>query len=517
MRDLLRSADGSSSTRRVFWWAFAALCLVFGTWALANPLTAAPDEPSHMVKAAAVVRGELGGEVRDPTSPDRYFVDVPAVAGLTIDMPRCFAFKPDVTAACMQSIPEGDAGKTMSAATTAVTYNPTYYAIVGLPTLAPMATESDYLMRGVSAALCAALLAWSFAQAAGSRRPDWTSVAVLLSITPMVVFLSSAVSPASVEIAGAAALWSSLGALVHDPRPDRFRSRMAAVGIIGTVFVNLRGLSPLFLAIIVLAVVLTAPWSATWAVLRDRRSWPWIALVSVATVLALVWTGTAGSLSSDGTVRYPDFTFWFTVQWSLGDTSAYLSNMIGQFGWVDTNLPWWLLTGYGVTAGFLVVLAVAVGIWRERTALLLLGVITVAGPVLIQSSQALYIGPVWQGRYFLPAAVGLPILSGIVLSKHFAPIADRVGNRAVALFATVWVVAQVTAFIVNWHRYAYGTDVGWLHAPADAWSPPVPIEAPAAVFLVGLLGVVGLCLSFTSRREPAPDGTPALPMRESVT
>ena len=48
--------------RRAFWSSFALFFALFAVWTLANPLTAAPDEPSHATKAAAVVRGEWVGE-----------------------------------------------------------------------------------------------------------------------------------------------------------------------------------------------------------------------------------------------------------------------------------------------------------------------------------------------------------------------------------------------------------------------------------------------------------------------
>src|SRR5450830_626103 len=39
--------------RRVFWWAFCVLSAAMVLWSLANPPMASPDEPAHVVKAAA--------------------------------------------------------------------------------------------------------------------------------------------------------------------------------------------------------------------------------------------------------------------------------------------------------------------------------------------------------------------------------------------------------------------------------------------------------------------------------
>src|SRR3954452_23631241 len=46
---------------RVWLTAFVAFFALAAAWALASPLTAVPDEPAHMIKAAATVRGQLHG------------------------------------------------------------------------------------------------------------------------------------------------------------------------------------------------------------------------------------------------------------------------------------------------------------------------------------------------------------------------------------------------------------------------------------------------------------------------
>ncbi|NTW42441.1 MAG: DUF2142 domain-containing protein [Cellulomonadaceae bacterium] len=498
------------STARTFWWSFLALFAVFAAWALANPLTAAPDEPAHATKAAAVVRGELVGEVFDPAHPGWGLVDVPAIVAFTTKMPNCFAFKSDVTAACMPSL-EGDPADTTEAVSTASTYNPLYYAVVGLPSLIPTGVETVYLMRLMSAALCALALAWAFAQALTSRRPDWTGLGLVLALTPMAVYMSGAINPASLEIAGAAALWVSLSVLVRDDDHVRAHARVIAICVIASVFVNLRGLSPLFLAIIVTATVLSSPFARTWQTLRRRSTWPWLGLVAVASVLSVVWTRTAGTLDSDGVVYHPTLDFWTAVEWSLGDTSVYVANQMGQFGWVDTNLPTWLLMTIAVTIGSVIVLALALGSRRERLVLIGLAVATVAIPVAIHASQAKYLGIVWQGRYFLPAAVGLPILSGVILARAFGHGGHRLAHRAVVLLGGTWLAYQLTAFVLNLHRYQNGSGHGWRTGPTDQWHPPVPVPLLYLVVLTGLAGVLALCLRGTLRDPVAPAPVDAPP------
>ncbi|WP_163275293.1 DUF2142 domain-containing protein [Cellulomonas iranensis] len=497
------------STRRTFGWSFLALLVTFVAWAVANPMSAAPDEPAHATKAAAVVHGQLVGEVYDPEHPGWGHVDVPAVVAFSTSMPNCFAFKNDVTASCIPSLPTDPAPLTQ-AVTTASTYNPVYYAVVGLPSLLPTGEETLYLMRFVSAVLCALALAWAFTQALSSSRPDWTSLAVLVSMTPMVVYMSSAINPASLEIACATALWVSLPTLLRSTDDARLRSRLAAVCVIAAVFVNLRGLSPLFLAIIVAASVAVSPLPRTWDILRRRATWPWLALVAAAGVASLVWTRTAGTLESDGKVHHPTLDLWTAIQWSLGDTSVYVSNQMGQFGWVDTNLPTWVLMTIAVTAGLLVVLAVALGNRRERAVILALAVLVIVVPVLGHASQAKYLGIVWQGRYFLPASIGLPVLSGLVLARVAGARGLRFAWRTSVLLAGTWVVYQVIAFALNLHRYQNGASHGWRVGPPDQWHPPVPVPVLYLLLLAGLGTLVWLVLRATVRGPlvEALDGDP---------
>ena len=458
-------------------------------WALANPLTAAPDEPAHATKAAAVVRGELVGAVYNPEHPGWGHVTVPAVVAFTTQMPNCFAFKPNVPASCLPHFPQ-DVTAPTQAVSTASAYNPTYYAFVGLPSLFPTGAITIYLMRIASALLCALALAWGMTQALTLRRGSWLGLGVVVALTPMVAFLSGSINPASLEIACAVALWVSLGAIIADPDSARLRSRIAGISIIASVFVNLRGLSPLFLAIIVGSSVLASPWFRTWAVIRDRRTWPWLGLVAAASAAALAWIRFAGSLDSDGIVHHPDLTFWVATQWSLGDTSVYLTNMLGQFGWVDTNLPVSLLVTIAIVIGWLVLMGLVLGTTRERTVMLLLAVATITIPVAIHAWQAKYLGIVWQGRYFLPAAVGLPILASFAIARATGPSWTFAARRTTALLGAMWVAYQAVAFAINLHRYQVGHDGSWRPDAVVAWSPPLPVWLLGGLLAAGLFGTL---------------------------
>src|SRR4029450_8120243 len=53
------------ATPRARWWTtFTLTALVAGIWSPPPPLFAVPDEPAHVIRAAAIVRGDLLGKER---------------------------------------------------------------------------------------------------------------------------------------------------------------------------------------------------------------------------------------------------------------------------------------------------------------------------------------------------------------------------------------------------------------------------------------------------------------------
>jgi hypothetical protein len=498
--DVRRGPRRPVSPRRAFWLSFVLFFCLFTLWAVGNPLSAAPDEPSHATKAASVVRGDLVGE---PVAgePDGFgAVYVPNLIWQSQGWPMCYDFKPNVSASCEPEEPT-DPGRIVYAVTTASNYNPLYYSVTGLPSLLPLGEEMILLMRLVSAALCAFAMAWAVRSLAELREMSWPVLGLAAATTPMAVFLASAISPAGPETCVAIALWTALLVTVHRPDPARVRSRMAGIAVLASVLVNLRGMSPMFLAIIVATVVASAPWANTWTTLRDRRSWPWLGLVGVASCAALMWMRTAGALPTS-TVKYPKWGFARAAVISVHETPVYLRNMVGQFGWVDTELPLAVIVEWLGVIGVMAIAAIVRGTVRERLALLGLGVVTVGLPIVIHASQAQYIGIVWQGRYFLPAAVGIPLVAGFVLRGQ--ETAPRPAHRFLPWVLGALLLTQLIALAVNLHRYAVGADGPWWPLPADAWQPPIAIPvlllACAAVlaFLFRLLTGIGKEATFGS-------------------
>ncbi|QNE15160.1 hypothetical protein [Pseudarthrobacter sp. NBSH8] len=88
-------SGGEDSGRKTFWLTFLLLMGLSTAWTVATPLMGAPDEPAQVIKAAAVVRGEMAGLEKAGVGTFRYVIIPTGIAYL--DSFDCFAQHADVT------------------------------------------------------------------------------------------------------------------------------------------------------------------------------------------------------------------------------------------------------------------------------------------------------------------------------------------------------------------------------------------------------------------------------------
>jgi hypothetical protein len=480
------AAEADGRVHRRLWWATAGLFFVLAaTYALATPLTAVPDEAAHVIRAVAVVDGQFTSS----------YHEVHVGAGFTkpvtrVRVPRGYA-ELDATLACLGfdsatpascGRPIGSAGPDVRGETYVGAYPPTYYLLVGWPSHLFGPRVALYAMRLLSAAIGAALMASAIRallEAAGpDGRPSWALAGVVLAATPIAVFLVGGVNPSGLEVAAACCWWASALALLGgraavDPgaaRPStRAAIRFAASGVL---LIGTRPLSP-FLAAAAVVVVGIAAASAPRlrTMVRSRRAVGAVGIVGAATVAAIafglsVHAATAVITSPPGASKGRG---WYARQ-AAGRTWTWLDQLVGRLGWVDVPLWRFVAIAWGVLVVALAAVAVLAGTARQRLALVATGVGVLALPVAAEVVSGPTVGMAWQGRYGLPLAVGIPILSAWILLRRPDPALVRRVGAAPLVAAGVAIVAlcHLAALVRLLDRYA----VGLPSRPLAAFSAP---------------------------------------------
>lgn len=480
----------SATTRRFLrvWLATASVLFGVGVlWALATPVGAAPDEPTQVVKAAAVVRGELGGaSVRG--APAAYVrVTVPASFAGDAGLASCYAGRPTVPAGCAPHL--STSSRPVEATTYVGHYPPLYYLLVGVPTLLWQGDAAVLGVRVVSALWGALLLGLAVAIAAAWSRSRLLVPALAVAVTPMAVFLIAVVNPSGLEISAAVAAWTGAIVLVLDHRHRPPPALVTATATAAVVLVLCRGLSPLWAAVVGVAAVLLAPGAVPtlWRHRRVRRAAVLVTAVAGAATVFIVAAHTLSVLPVGRPVTRHASDLAVLAQ-TLGDTGTIARQAIGTFGWLDTPSPFAVLAGWAVVTGFVVVAGLAFSSRRHALVLVLVMAVALVLPLALIASQARHDGIVWQARDGLPLYVGVPILAGaiagrgrertmaVVLGAVSAPALRQAVARTNAVVIAVAAAGQGIDF--GWALRRYTVGLGPALAPWTAvrggWQPPLP-------------------------------------------
>ncbi len=475
--------------------ALLLLVSLSALWALVTPLGAVPDEPAHVIQAAAVVRGQLGGG-----SDGRQVVVPSDVAASTTQ--TCPAFRPDVTADCQPALSETDAQTTVSSG--AARYPPLYYALVGWPTRADFSAHIWYFMRLLSVALMAGLLlvgsrAWS------ERTRPALVAGLLLAWTPMAAFMAGSVNPNGCEIAAGVAFVLAAAGLVERWRLGvPARSAAVAVAVTGGYLTLARPGSHLLAIALGLVLILYAgPYLVV--VLRSRRrrrlTLP-IAVLLGGVVVALIYA--RATRLPPGPAGPPGVTPGAALATVLRDADAYVLETIGIFGWRDHQPPLPLAALWVGLVVALLISAWLVSRRHERLSLLALALGScVVAPVFIFLTL-FRDGVGYQARYAMPLVQALPVLAGALVSRQDWPPGSA-SARGIAVLPRVLLVLHLLCLGGSYLRYAVGLPFG-LQAilPSDLeWVPPLwPL---VVALLAAVVVLTELVVRDLREHEPAPD------------
>lgn len=463
--------------------------VVAATWSFSSPLMSAPDEPAQTVKAVSVAEGNLRG--RDTaTTPEA----PPWVYGIQSEfripfgyadigvLNSCFVLRPQVPAGCAPD--PGETGETTTATSYVGTYPPVYYALVGWPARFFDPEPGLWIMRLSSAAVAAALVGLALA---GARRTDGGGIVVaglLIAITPMAVYVASVINPSGMEIAASLAAWTCALAVVR-PSGRTTRADIVRLAVALCALVGVRTLSPVLAVGIVACVLLMAARRSDLSRLRRAPGLiPATIVVAVLTVLSvayLAWSK-APSSAAGGPV---DATLTEALRTSLSKLVWRIRQMFGYFGYLEAPPPPALLAVWSVLSGGVLVAGVVAGTWRRRLVLLALVAATALFTVVPEALNYHHVGAVWQGRYSLPVAAGIPILAAWTIGRAswwrprlVVPITAAVG--------ALWVFGQLIGQAATLRRFVTGTQAGLFDfIGRDGWRPPLSPAVLVVALVVG--------------------------------
>ncbi len=504
------SSSTAARSGRAFVLALVLAFLAIGGWSLATPLFAAPDEPVHVIKAVAVVRGELVGQLVGGSTNPVGIVSVPAFYATTRNIPACYHRQPTVPASCAPR-PSGSDQPTRVTIYNA-RYPPLYYAIVGLPSLLGVGDAELYLMRLLSALLSSAFVALAVATAVAWSRHRLVVVGVVVATTPMVLFLGGVVNPAGLETSAAIATWTAGSVLVLEHLDDPPLGLVGALGLSACVLELTRPISPFWLALTALALLAVAERRSLRAFVSHRRVQVGLAAVVVVGAAATAWILIERSFDVYSTTPVGmSVSESRILETSFLHNDFYLPGMIGVFGWFDTYSPTFTYVVWYGLVGLVAFAGAVVGRLRDALTLLVVGIAIVVVPVAISTSQVHRYGFTWAGKDTLPFAVGLPILAAALAGR--SALAERRGRLA-GVVALAAFLAQVAAFYEMLRRYAVGTagaDFGFLEH--WRWAPPIGLGGALGLEILAL-AALAFAAYFVVRDGAsgrAPAGAPGRP------
>src|SRR4029079_11496764 len=148
----------------------------------------------------------------------------------------------DVTAGCSPAFVGSTS--TVDVRTPAGAAPPAYYLVPALALELKMSSGGALLARGVSALVCAALIAIAVGLIRLVRPTPFLTAAFFITLTPTVLFISSVVTPSALEIASALLLWVAVLLLASEPVTSPHRRRLVwSTAVAASIFVLSRQLS----------------------------------------------------------------------------------------------------------------------------------------------------------------------------------------------------------------------------------------------------------------------------------
>lgn len=453
--------------------------VLLGLWSAATPLMGFPDEPAHTIKAAAVVRGQV--MVEEGTSFGHgVHVKVPDYIA-NLHTQGCYKFNRGQAADCAPLIYADDT-YTNIGVTSAGSYNPMYYWLVGFPTLFMSGAPAIYAMRLMSALFCAVFFAAGFTALTELRRPQYAVILAALATTPMVLFLGGGINPNSLEIAATMAAFSGFVVVVDNWRNTQVVvPALATVSAATVVLANARQISLVWLLCALIVGVCSFKLRRTLQVFRDKRVLTAVAITVPGTLLGLFWIYVASrgpanvGVAPDGIASpHPDAPLYRGFMIMLDRTYDFFPQYIGVMGWLDTPSPELVMLAWGAFMIVALILPLCIRPLRSWTGYWVALAMLYLVPAMLQTVLWRSMGFIWQGRYTLPLVVVLLISVGLGLRRLRFSMRPATTQFA-RIISWLIIVCHTLTFVYVLRRYVVGISesANWqtLFSSPD-WQPP---------------------------------------------
>jgi Predicted membrane protein (DUF2142). len=408
-----------------------------------------------MIKAVGVVHGQPYGNGTTAYSDSGVYpvFDVPAEIACTRlgDQPE----------SCEG---EGEAAIVPAASTTGY-YNPTYYAIAGLPSVFITVPTLRYAMRLFSVLVVSGLAGVAFSILARSPRARTVVPLAVLTFSPLFFFLLGEVNPNAMEVTCAFGAAVALLRII-DVSPARAETgTWIGFVVFSVLLANVRSLGVGWLGLIVLLIGLVAGRERLRGVLRQRVARVGVVAVLVGVGVALFELRFSGALHHFIPVpRGRDLTPLQAFVTMIKTAPSEFEGMFVRLGLASTVVSnWWVLM-----FGVLFIILGALAFFRSKTisarvAIALCPLAYVFVPAVLQSPNVQSTGIIWQPRYEMGLLVAIV---AICLHQAFPTTESRpshllarteivIGAVAFGIFAVLQATA-VVGFAEVWNGLAWG-------------------------------------------------------------
>ena len=495
--------------------------LLMLAWAVSNSPGSSPDEPAHLTKALGVASGQwIGTETDYPVTPEFGPEQLPWINSVvrSFEVPRrstfgtiatCNAFHPEQPSTCIErGLAERGDARTVRDKSHVGPYQPAAYVPLGLAARAGGSVEGAVLAgRLVVVAVSAILLALAAASLWSAAWRGWSTVGLLVAVSPMVVFLGSSFSPNGIEISGGVAMAAGAIAIARsaDPRPVAW----LALGAGGTVMSLARSTGPVWATCLLLLLVALSGLRGSLIRLRAGGRSAIAALVAIAVGCAATLLWDLAYMPAPPRPPQPG-----RLLEAVAHLPELLRQSVGVFGWLDTAMPALAYTTWRVMLIALIGLALLVGTRRERLVLLGTTVAALAATIGLALVAVFPTGFGTQARYTLPLGVAVPMLAGEILARRRHRLAGLLPRRLPLAFALAAAAVHFIGWYANGRRHGVGTDGPLFFIGRGEWGPPLgwavwAVVAAAGATLVMASAVAGGSPSRRRRQIEMPARTAA--------